>query len=70
MNKDVNQRAFLELVKSGLWDKEIQLSSFGTIDFTEIYRLAEEQSVTGLVTSGIEQITDVKVPQTVVLLLF
>jgi len=62
-----NQQAFLALVRAGLWEKEVQLASFGQIDFNEVYRLAEEQSVVGLVAAGIEHIVDVKVPQEVAL---
>lgn len=55
-----NQQAFLALVRAGLWGKEVQLASFGQIDFNEVYRLAEEQSVVGLVASGLEHVEDVK----------
>lgn len=58
-----NQQAFLALVRAGLWEKEVRLASFGQIDFNEVYRLAEEQSVVGLVAAGIEHVNDVKLPQ-------
>lgn len=57
------ERVFFELLRSGLWGTEVQLSSYGDIDFASLYQLAEEQSVVGLVTAGLEQVTDVKVPQ-------
>ena len=63
MHTDVNQQAFFELVRAGLWEKEARLSQFGDIDYEEIMRLAEEQSVVGLVTAGLEHVSDVKVPQ-------
>lgn len=62
-----NQEVFFELVKAGLWGKEVQLSQYGDFDFNEIYRLAQEQSVVGLVASGLEKVTDLKVPQTMAL---
>ena len=62
-----NQQAFLALVRAGLWEKEVQLSQYGEIDYNEIYQLAEEQTVVGLVTAGIEHVVDVKVPQAVAL---
>ena len=65
MDKDV--QAFFALVKAGLWEQEARLSPYGEIDFKEIYRLAEEQSVTGLVAAGLEHIVDLKAPKTVVL---
>lgn len=62
-----NQQAFLELVRAGLWEKEARLLPFGEVDYDEIMRLAEMQSVDGLVTEGIEHIQDVKAPQDVLL---
>jgi len=64
---DNNTRAFFALVKAGLWEQEVRLSQLGQIDFDEVFRLADEQSVVGLVTSGIEHVVDVKVPQEIVL---
>ena len=58
-----NAAAFLELVRAGLWEKEALLASYGRIDYATIYSLAEEQSVVGLVTAGLEQVKDVNVPQ-------
>ena len=65
--KDNNIKAFLELVRAGLWEKEVSLSSYGKIDFDEIYRLAQEQAVVGLLAAGMEHVTDVMVPQTLAL---
>ncbi len=62
-----NQQVFLELVRSGLWEKETRLSQYDSIDFNEVYRLAEEQSLVGLVAAGIEHVVDVKVPQEIAL---
>lgn len=67
MKLDSNQQAFFALVRAGLWETEVRLSQFEKIDFNEVYRLAEEQSVVGLVTAGIEHVVDVKVPQEMVL---
>ena len=57
------QKAFLELVKAGLWKTGVQFSMLGKIDFIEILQLATEQGVVGLVTAGLERVTDVEVPQ-------
>ena len=62
-----NQQAFLELVRAGLWEKEARLLPFGDVNYDEIMRLAETQSVDGLVTAGIEHIQAIKAPQDVVL---
>lgn len=64
---DNNQKAFFELLKAGLWEREAQLSLYKDIDYSAIMRLAEEQSVVGLVTAGLERVTDVKVPKEIVL---
>ena len=58
-----NHQAFFSLLRAGLWEKEVRLLLFGEIDYSEVMRLAEEQSVVGLVTAGLEHVVDVKVPQ-------
>lgn len=55
MMLDNNQQAFFVLVRAGLWEKEVRLAPFGKIDFQEVYRLAEEQSVLGVVLAGFER---------------
>ena len=67
MKLDNNQQVFFALVQAGLWGQNVRLSQYGQIDLNEVYRLAEEQSVVGLVAAGMEHVTDVKVPQQVVL---
>jgi len=62
-----NQQAFLALVRAGLWEEECRLSQFGYINCERILRLAEEQSVVGLVAAGIEHVFDVKIPQALTL---
>ena len=51
------------LARAGLWDKEVWLSAYKDIDYAAVYTLAEEQSVIGLVTAGLEHVANVKVPQ-------
>jgi len=58
-----NQKIFFALVRAGLWGLGVELQKYGAPDFSEIMRLAEEQSVVGLVTAGLEQVIDVKIPQ-------
>ena len=55
---DNNTQAFLALVRAGLWETDVRLSQWGNIDFKEIYQLAEEQSVVGLVAAGLEHVID------------
>ncbi len=63
MTLNNNQLAFFELLRAGLWEKQARLSVFGAIDFMEVYRIAEEQSVVGLIAAGLEHVTDVKLPK-------
>ncbi len=68
LKTDKNILAFFALVRAGLWEQEVRLSQFGEIDFKEVYLLAAEQSVVGLVAAGIEHVIDMKVPQDVALM--
>ena len=63
INNDIN--AFLALVKAGLWESEVRLLPFEGVDYARVHRLAQEQSVVGLVAAGLEHIQDVKIPQDV-----
>ena len=63
MRRDTNLEAFFALVRGGLWEQNVQLAQYGTIDYEAILRLSEEQSVVGLVTAGLDHVTDTKVPQ-------
>ena len=54
------EQAFFALLRAGLWEQEVQLAPYGEIDFAEVLRLSEEQSVVGLVAAGIEHIVDKK----------
>lgn len=67
MALDNNTQAFFALLRAGLLEKEVRLSGFGSIDFEEVYRLASQQAVVGLVTAGLEHVKDVSVPREVVM---
>ena len=60
---DSNSEIFFALVKAGLWGKEVRLSEFGKPDFKRIHLMAREQSVTGLVTSGLEYVSDIQIDE-------
>ena len=64
-NNDIN--AFLALVRAGLWESEVRLLPFEGVDYAQVNRLAQEQSVVGLVAAGLEHVQDVKVPQNIAL---
>lgn len=57
---DKTIKSFFALASAGLWEKEVLLSPYGDINFSEVLQLAEAQSVVGLVSAGIEHIEDVK----------
>lgn len=62
--------AFFMLVKGGLWGEayvDQNLFALKEVDWGEIYRLSEEQSVIGLVAAGLESVTNVKIPKEEVL---
>ena len=63
MQLDKNQQVFFELLRAGLWEKDARLSPYKDIDHSAIMRMAEEQSVVGLVAAGLEHEIDVKAPQ-------
>lgn len=67
MNTNTNTKAFYELMRAGLWKQEVLPFQFDNIDFAEVYRLAEEQSVVGLIANGIDrfkfQVPSFKIPQ-------
>lgn len=50
--------AFFALLSTGLWEKRIRLFPLGSVDWQALYRLAEEQSVTGLLAAGLEQVDE------------
>ncbi len=52
------QQVFFALLKAGLWEKGTRLSQFSPIDCDAIYKLAEEQSVIGLIAAGLEHVED------------
>lgn len=60
---DNNLQTFIALLRAGIWEQEARLSQFGNIDYLTIYKLAEEQSVKGLVAAGLEHVGDTKVPK-------
>lgn len=66
INTGNNLDTFLSLVKVGLWEKDVQLSSSG-IDFSIVYQFARQQAVIGLVAAGIEKIKNVSSDKEIVL---
>lgn len=57
------ENVFFALLRAGLWETEVRLAYYSEIDFADVLRLTEKQSVVGLVAAGLEHVTDVKVPK-------
>lgn len=72
MIQNYTQEQFLELVRAGLFPgKEAKILVHGTaVDWDEIFRLAEEQSVIGLVAAGLDTLPSAERPPQEVLLQF
>lgn len=64
---DNNTRAFLALVRAGLWETEARLLPYEVIDYKEVSRLAQEQTVEGLVAAGLEHVVDTSIPKEIAL---
>ena len=56
-----NQQAFFALLKAGLWETEVRLTSYGEIKCAFLFTIAQKQSVVGLVSAGLERVVDTKV---------
>ncbi len=56
-----NTVVFFALLRGGLWEKDVSLAPYGVLNIDELILLAEEQSVLGLVSAGLEQVSDVPV---------
>ena len=62
-----NVEVFFLLLQAGLWENEARLASLGNIDYGEVLRLAEEQSVVGIVAAGLEHAVYINVPKEIIL---
>lgn len=76
MNQYKNQKAFLALLREGLFSVHgegfnVNESLFCDVDLEKVYRLAQEQSVQGIVLQGLEELRaknlELRVPQTLLL---
>lgn len=66
LSLDNNTQTFFALVRAGLWEKEVQLLTYQDINWQEVYRLASEQSLLGLVLAGLDHFV-MKPPQVLLL---
>lgn len=58
-----SQHVFFELLKAGLWGTDGRPLDIDKNVLTTVQKIAEEHSVIGLITAGLEQVQDVKIPQ-------
>lgn len=67
-----NSQAVFALVRAGLWENcEFQSSNFKIqryVDWLEVYRIAREQSISGLVLAGIDYLHNDQKPPKIMLL--
>lgn len=63
------EQTFFALLWAGLWEKNVQLLPYDEIDYAKLLKLAEEQSMMGIVAAGIEHVLDA-IPQKSVVLQF
>ena len=56
------QQQFLELLRSGLWDRPADSSIFKETDWKNVYRIAIEQTVIAIITYGIETLPKEMLP--------
>lgn len=65
--QDKKVSVFFELLRAGLWEQKVWLSKYGQIPYSEIYKIAEEQAVTGLIAAGLEHVEDLSIDKKEVL---
>lgn len=63
MKSNQNIDAFFAVLRAGLWERKVQLSLFGIIDYNQICHIAEYQTVTGIIAAGFEYVVDATVPR-------
>ena len=60
---DTNQEIFIKLLQAGLWEREVKIPAGSNVDWGQILRLAEEQSVVGLMAAATEHVKGMTIPQ-------
>jgi len=59
--------AFLQFLRKGLWDTNMDCVLNSPLKISAVYRIAQQQSVVGLLAAGLERTTERKVPQSITL---
>lgn len=55
MTFTTTEHFFLELLRVGLWEREALLSQHNCLDFGKVFKLAEEQAVSGILIQSLEK---------------
>ena len=58
--QDNTTAAFFALLRAGLFERPVSLSQYSPFDFAALYRLSEEQAVTGLILDGLLRSEDIR----------
>lgn len=72
MNTEIiNRHAFFVLMRTGLWGTNdcfiYDDKFFDSVEWEKVFLMAQEQSVVGLLTAGLEYVTDLRIPQNIAL---
>lgn len=56
---------FLQFLRGGLWEKNMDSDFVCPLDIADVYRIAQQQSVVGLFAAGLERLTERNVPKSI-----
>lgn len=60
---NTNHETFIKLLQAGLWEREVKIPAGSNVDWGQIHRLAEGQSVVGLMAAATEHVKGMTIPQ-------
>ena len=60
-------QTFFSLLRAGLWSRDERIDTSDNVNWADVYRLAQEQTVVGLIAEGMEHIPDMRIPQYIAL---
>lgn len=60
-----NLSSFLVLLRAGLWERDVILSSIEGLDIVKVYDLAQQQACVGLIAAGLEHLKGASIPKVI-----
>lgn len=60
---DNSIKLFFALLRAGLWEQDFQHIKCENVNYADIYKISEAQSIVGLISAGLEHAVDLKTPQ-------